>query len=79
MAVTNIGHKLPSIGGCRYAVEATPISRKQDRTKQAQAAHDQVVAEPGLSLNETPALFPGTNGKLIYEIGSSGIPLDQGV
>ena len=45
----------------------------------AQAAHDQAIAKLCSALNETQTVFPGTNLKLIYEIGSSGIPPDQEV
>jgi hypothetical protein len=45
----------------------------------AQAAHDQAIAKLCFALNETQTVFPGTNLKLIYEIGSSGIPRDQEV
>ena len=45
----------------------------------AQAAHDQAIAKLCSALNETQTIFPGTNLKLIYEIGSSGIPPDQEV
>jgi len=43
----------------------------------AQAAHDQAIAKLCSALNETQTVFPGTNLKLIFEIGSSGIPPDQ--
>jgi hypothetical protein len=45
----------------------------------AQAAHDQAVAKLCSALNETQTVFPGTNLKLIFEVGSSGIPRDQEV
>jgi len=45
----------------------------------AQAAHDQAIAKLCSALNATLTVFPGTNLKLIYEIGSSGIPPDQEV
>jgi hypothetical protein len=44
-----------------------------------QAAHDQAVAQLCVALNETQTVFPGTNLRLIYEIGSSDIPPDQEV
>ena len=43
----------------------------------AQAAHDQAVAKLCNALSETQTIFPGTNLKLVFEIGSSGIPPDQ--
>jgi hypothetical protein len=45
----------------------------------AQAAHDQAIAKLCSALNETQTVFPGTNFKLIFEIGSGGIPPDQEV
>jgi hypothetical protein len=45
----------------------------------AQAAHDQSVEKLCSALIETRTIFPGTNLKLIFEIGSSGIPPDQEV
>ena len=36
-----------------------------------QAAHDQAIAQLCTTLNETQTVFPGTNLKLIFEIGSS--------
>jgi hypothetical protein len=45
----------------------------------AQATHDQAIAKLCSALNETQTVFPGTNLKLIFEIGSSGIPPDQEV
>ena len=45
----------------------------------AQAAHDQAIAKLCSALNETQTVFPGTNLKLIFEVGSSGIPPDQEV
>ena len=45
----------------------------------AQAAHDQAVTQLCSALSETQTVFPGTNLKLIFEIGSSGIPPDQEV
>jgi len=44
-----------------------------------QAAHDQAIAQLCATLNETQTVFPGTNLKLIFEIGSSKIPPDQEV
>ena len=44
-----------------------------------QAAHDQAIEKLCSALNETQTIFPGTNLKLIYKIGSSGIPRDQEV
>jgi hypothetical protein len=44
-----------------------------------QAAHDQTIAQLCARLNETQTVFPGTNLKLIFEIGSSRIPSDQEV
>lgn len=44
-----------------------------------QAAHDQAIAQLCTTLNETQTVFPGTNFKLIFEIGSSKIPPDQEV
>jgi hypothetical protein len=44
-----------------------------------QAAHDQAIAQLCTTLNETQTVFPGTNLKLIFEIGSSKIPPDQEV
>jgi hypothetical protein len=45
----------------------------------AQAAHDQAIAKLCFALSETQTIFPGTDLKLIFEIGSSGIPPDQEV
>jgi len=44
-----------------------------------QAAHDQAIAQLCATLNETQTVFPGTNLKLIFEIGSSKIPPGQEV
>jgi len=44
-----------------------------------QAAHDKAIAQLCIALNETQTVFPGTNLRLIFEIGSSGIPRGQGV
>jgi hypothetical protein len=44
-----------------------------------QAAHDQAIAPLCATLNETQTVFPGTNLKLIFEIGSSKIPPGQEV
>jgi hypothetical protein len=44
-----------------------------------QAAHDQAIAQLCTTLNETQTVFPGTNLKLIFEIGSSKIPPGQEV
>lgn len=43
------------------------------------AAHDQAVAQLCATLNETQTVFPGTNLRLIFKIGSSEIPPDQEV
>jgi hypothetical protein len=42
----------------------------------AQAAHEKAIAKLCSALNETQTVFPGTNLKLIFEVGSSGIPRD---
>lgn len=44
-----------------------------------QATHDQAIAQLCTTLNETQTVFPGTNLKLIFEIGSSKIPPGQEV
>ena len=43
------------------------------------AAHDKAVAQLCATLNETQTVFPGTNLRLIFKIGSSEIPPDQEV
>ena len=44
-----------------------------------QAAHDQALRYLCQELNATETLFPDTDLKLVYQIGSSQIPRDQEV
>lgn len=64
-------------------VDLVPDSAKHTLTVRlhhlTQAAHDQAIAQLCTTLNETQTVFPGTNLKLIFEIGSSRIPPSQEV
>ena len=64
-------------------VDLVPDSKSNTLTVQlhhlTQAAHDQAITQLCATLNETQTVFPGTNLRLIFKIGSSGIPTDQEV
>jgi hypothetical protein len=64
-------------------VDLVPDSKTKTLTVRlhhlTQAAHDQAITQLCAALNETQTIFPNTNLTLIFEIGSSGIPVDQEV